>query len=199
MLKDFFRAVCAGLLISIGGRVYLSADNKIAGAVLFAVGLISVLMLSMNLYTGRVGYASSLRDAVGCLISVIGNAVGCAICAVLPHKAAAAAAAARLSDSLPELFVKGAFCGVLIYIAVDVYKNTGKLIATLFCVPAFIIAGFEHSVADMYYFFAAREFSARAWLSLAVIILGNAVGAIALNLYKVHCVADKSKAIKSEK
>lgn len=193
MLRDFFRAVCAGVMIGIGGRVYLSAENKTAGAVLFSVGLISVLLFGMNLYTGKVGYVGSLRDVRDCLISVAGNAAGCAVVAILPHKAAAAAAAARLSLSLPELFIKGAFCGVLIYIAVDVYKTGGKLIATLFCVPAFIIAGFEHSVADMYYFFAARQFSARVWAALLAVILGNAAGAVIFNIFKKYCVAAPKK------
>lgn len=189
MLKDFFRAVFAGIMIGIGGRVYLSADNKTAGAVLFTVGLISVLLFGMNLYTGRVGYVSSLKDVRDCFISIAGNAVGCAVCAILPHKAAADAAAARLSASLPELFIKGAFCGILIYIAVDAYKMHKQLTATFFCVPAFIIAGFEHSVADMYYFFAAREFSLRALISIVIIILGNAVGAVIFNCFKKYCTS----------
>lgn len=184
MLKDFLRAVAAGLMIGIGGTVFLSAEYPFVGAVFFTVGLISVLLYGMNLYTGRVGYASCLRDIVDCLISVAGNAVGCAIAALLPNAGAAAAAAKRLETPLPELFLKAAFCGVLIYIAVDVYKTRGQLVATFFCVPAFILAGFEHSVADMYYFFAAREFSGRMWLSLLVILVGNGVGAVALNLWK---------------
>ena len=193
MLRDFIRAVFAGIMIGIGGRVYLSADNKIAGAVLFSVGLISVLIFGMNLYTGRVGYISSLRDIPGCLVSIAGNAVGCLIAAILPHKNAAAAAAARLDASFFELFVKGFFCGILIYIAVDFYKTQKKLIAALFCVPAFIIAGFEHSVADMYYLFAARVFSLRGCAVILTVILGNAAGALAFNAFKKYCVLPKSE------
>lgn len=193
MPKDFIRAIFAGIMIGIGGRVYLCADNKIAGAVLFGVGLISVLIFGMNLYTGRVGYVSSFKGIFDCLISVLGNAVGCLIAAILPHKNAAAAAALRLETPLYELFAKGVFCGILIYIAVDFYKTQKKLIATLFCVPAFIIAGFEHSVADMYYLFAARVFSLRGFAVILTVILGNAVGALLFNAFKKYCVLQKAE------
>ena len=40
MLKTLGGGLCAGVLISIGGTVFLSCDNKYVGAVLFSVALV---------------------------------------------------------------------------------------------------------------------------------------------------------------
>ena len=40
MLKNFLSSVCAGVLISIGGCVFLACENRYVGAVLFSVALL---------------------------------------------------------------------------------------------------------------------------------------------------------------
>jgi len=45
-------------------------------------------------------------------------------------------------------------------------------------VPVFILAGFEHSIADMFYFCAGGQFTLEALVFILVVILGNAVGGI---------------------
>ena len=52
----FLSAVGAGLAISVGGTVYLSLENKIAGALLFTIGLYAIVLNGLYLYTGKVGY-----------------------------------------------------------------------------------------------------------------------------------------------
>ena len=48
----FLSAVGAGLAISVGGTVYLSLENKIAGALLFTIGLYAIVLNGLYLYTG---------------------------------------------------------------------------------------------------------------------------------------------------
>ena len=38
-MKDFIKSVLAGIMIGIGGTIYLSLDNKVVGASLFGIGL----------------------------------------------------------------------------------------------------------------------------------------------------------------
>ena len=52
----------------------------------------------------------------------------------------------------------------------------------LTCVPTFILAGFEHSIADMFYIAAAGEYSFAALGFLLLVIAGNAVGGMLLPL-----------------
>ena len=74
-------SVFAGLLIGTGGLVYLRVGG-IPGAVLFAFGLLSVVMCGAQLYTGKAGYLP-VKDLPRLLIMLAGNAVGCIIAAAI--------------------------------------------------------------------------------------------------------------------
>ena len=52
IIKGFY----AGVLISMGGIAYLAIPDKIIGAFIFSLGLLTVCLYSFNLYTGKVGY-----------------------------------------------------------------------------------------------------------------------------------------------
>ena len=68
------------------------------------------------------------------------------------------------------------------YLAVSIYKEKSSAAAILLCVPAFILCGFEHSVADMFYFGAAGVFSGGAALFIATVVAGNTLGGMLLPL-----------------
>ena len=74
----FALAVLAGIAIGIGGTVYLSMENKTAGALLFTVGLYTICVHGLNLYTGKVGYlVNEPLSYVGCLLVIwFGNLAG---------------------------------------------------------------------------------------------------------------------------
>ena len=55
-LETFVKAIIAGGFIGIGGTVYLMAESKIVGALLFSVGLFSICTMNFNLFTGKVCY-----------------------------------------------------------------------------------------------------------------------------------------------
>lgn len=191
-LNDFMLAVLAGAAISIGGTVFLSLDSKVLGALFFCVGLFMVCTLGLNLYTGKVcDLPGKPVSYVGFLVLVwLGNLVGAEIVALLLKatrvgaalsEKAAGLCAVKTGDSLLSLFVLGIFCNILIYVAVESYLSNphplGKYLGMFFGVTVFILCGFEHCVADMFYF-ALGGWSRRALLCLAVITLGNAVGGV---------------------
>jgi len=65
-LNDFLMAVLAGAVISIGGTVFLSLENKVLGSLFFCIGLFMVCTLGLNLYTGKVCYLPGKKwDYVG--------------------------------------------------------------------------------------------------------------------------------------
>ena len=72
----------------------------------------------------------------------------------------------------------GIFCGILIFICVEIYKTRGTVLGILICIPTFILCGFEHSVADIFYFVNARIFSWQAVGVVLAVALGNALGAL---------------------
>ena len=167
-------------MIGIGGCVYLGCEVKWVGAILFAVGLFTIFSFRLDLYTGKVGYIfDNDRSYVPYLLVVIlGNFIGCLILGLMmPLDAAVNLANAKLDnyEFLPVLF-KGVLCGMLMFIAADCYKNTKSFIATFVCVPVFILAGFEHSIADMFYFCSAGAFSVESLVFIITVLIGNAIG-----------------------
>ena len=93
-MKDLFYGICAGILIGIGGAVFLASENRVIGAILFSVALICICAKGYSLYTGKVGYlafshrASDLKNLAFCFL---GNSAGGLLFPVLslfaePHK-----------------------------------------------------------------------------------------------------------------
>ena len=99
--------------------------------------------------------------------------------------------AAKLADSLPSLFILAAFCGVLMYLGVSGFQHfdspLGRYGAVFLAVTVFILSGFEHCIADMFYYGMAGVWgSGRAWLTMLVMVLGNGAGSVAAaELYRL--------------
>lgn len=186
----FSLGIAAGIMIGIGGAVLLSVESRLAGAVLFSVALLSICMLGLYLYTGKIGFLvaeHSAADVFSVFAGLVGNAVGCAAAAfavrtVRPALSVRAAemCAAKLAQPWLATVFAGILCGILMYAAVAVYREKNSSLGVLFCVPVFILAGFEHSIADMFYFFLAGGSSGRAVLFLLLVVFGNTVGGMLL-------------------
>ena len=201
LLKNFISGIVSGVLISIGGTVYLSTDNKIAGALLFTVGLFTICSFGFNLYTGKVCYSIEQDNEYRKLLPVIwlGNFAGCVLTALVlsvtrigPELKERAIAVTDLkeSGSLLSVFILAIFCNILIYIAVEGYRSIphelGKYLALVFGVVVFILSGFEHCVANMFYFAMAGKFSLSMLVFIIVNTLGNSVGGILANRVKIY-------------
>lgn len=189
-------ALFSGILVGIGGILYVSASNQIIGAVLFSFALILIVGRGYNLFTGKVGYLLPYKKGNLKLIGLIllGNTVG--IVAVtslflLSGKTLALEHAetlfnAKLAQTWYETLVLAIFCGFMMYLAVDSYakiKNqVASVLAVIFAVVIFIVAGFEHSIANMSYVVLSKSFTFEALLFIFIVIMGNMIGAVSLNL-----------------
>lgn len=190
MLKKILSGVCAGIAVSIGGAVYLAVENKVVGAVLFSVALLCICLKGYSLFTGKVGYVPQdhSREALSVLfLGLLGNAIGTLLCGFLirlglPNlwTTAAAVCTAKLTQTWYGTLIRATFCGILMYLAVSVYREKNSLVGILFCIPTFILAGFEHSIADMFYFTAGVTFSWQVLLFILMVLLGNSLGAMIL-------------------
>lgn len=197
MLKTLRESLCAGILITIGGTVFLSCENKTVGAVLFSVALLCICYKSYYLFTGKIGYIVEQQkkaDFVNLAVGLFGNLIvtfliGMMLREILPNigEKAAEMCSAKLAQYPLHTFIRGFFCGILMYLAVSIYKEKNTALGVLFCVPVFILCGFEHSIADMYYFGVSGIFSARIVLFMVLVVAGNTFGAMVLPLLKgVH-------------
>lgn len=188
MLKGIIDGVLAGIMISIGGTVLISCDNSFVGAIFFSVALLAICFRGYSLYTGKIGFIASShtkKDFMVLFTGLFGNLIGTLIgglaintCLNKVAVNAERMCQAKLDADLFGVFIKAIFCGILMYIAVAVYKEQKSISAIFFCVPVFILSGFEHSIADMYYFFVSKTFSLEMVLFLLIVVLGNTVGGL---------------------
>lgn len=191
--------ILAGIIISIGGTAFLLCDSKIAGAVFFTIGLFSVCVFGFSLFTGRVCYVfdNDTRYALTLPLIWLGNLAGSLLVGFLLLQTrlapmlvekATAVCEVKLNQSYLSAFVLAVFCNMLIYIAVEGYKTIpqeiGKFLAVFFGVTVFVICGFEHCVANMFYFTVGKAWSANTVLFLLIMTLGNSVGGVTIPLLR---------------
>jgi formate/nitrite transporter FocA (FNT family) len=189
----------AGISISLGGTVFLACDSKIVGAVLFSVGLFSICAFGFHLFTGKVCYVFDNDRAYALSLPFIwiGNLLGALFAGFLLLETrlaptliekAAAICDVKLSQGYLSAFLLAVFCNLLIYIAVEGYRSipheVGKYLAIFFGVTVFILCGFEHCVANMFYFTVGRAWSGKAVLYLLIMTAGNAAGGVSLPLLR---------------
>lgn len=197
----FFKGIMAGIMIGIGGIIYLMAENKVVGSFLFSFGLFTIIRYGFALYTGKVGYIPENKPyyILEVAVTFIGNACGTALTAGLVlltrigdklHDSASAIMDTKLDDSIESRFILGIFCGLLMYLAVqnarscrETGADTSLVFGTAIPVMIFILSGFNHSVADCFYYFAAYPTGEGA-LYLGIVVLGNAVGGMLVPLFK---------------
>ena len=186
LIRESIKGILAGLCITLGGCVLLGCENRYIGALLFSVALPTICMLGFSLYTGKVGYLVNShkgKDFATVYSGLLGNIIGCFGFGFLASESLPALVAkaqalcqGKLEQSFTEALIRAFFCGVLMYIAVRLYREKSTIVGIFVCVPAFILSGFEHSIANMFYFAAARIFHGEMVLYLLVIVLGNSLG-----------------------
>lgn len=181
MKKNIINAVSAAMMISIASYCNLISGNKYVGAALFAFGLIVVCRYSMCLFTGMAGYINKTNyldfivvTVVNCVFAFGFGALGSFNPAV--KEKAIEVCASKLSNNLFYLYVSAIFCGILIYLGVDFYKKTNSYLGMIFAIPVFVLCGFDHTVADLFYYGAAMNYNAADLLVVIVLILGNLTG-----------------------
>lgn len=182
--RVFGKAVLAGVMIAMGAAASSVAAHSIpnvglarlAAGVVFPVGLMMVLLLGAELFTGDCLMAMSvsakkqnMADVLRVLVAVyLGNFVGASLLAVLVTMSGQLdysngllgaytikVAMGKVNLSFSEALVSGVLCNILVCGAVlmaGCAKDiTGKLLAAFFVILLFVTAGFEHCVANMYY------------------------------------------------
>lgn len=197
--RAFLLAILAGMFIAfagVGSTIAGAAVNKLAGACVFPAGLAMVVIAGSELFTGDNLMVVSLLEkkiTAGQLIRTLivvylGNLVGAALVAVLAvlggtldpwAEAAVAAAAAKASLPFAAALIRGVMCNILVCIAVwmaaAAKEPVGKIVGLYFPIMVFVLCGYEHCVANMYYLPAGILAAARAGLEAGGLTWGRAL------------------------
>lgn len=217
-LKVLLFGVFAGLAIGLGSLVYTvtsayltSHAGIIFASALFSVGLILVCVLGLQLYTGKVGVVFDDREklaenAINLPIMLVGNAIGAFALGIIchfifmnvPEVADRILAISNGKTASDTVFLQGIFCGALVYIAVYFFKNLEnwamKIIGIITAVTLFVYCGFQHCIANMFYFGMAFNWNINMLWNLLIVILTNSIGALL-----VRCLVHLAAIIKSNK
>lgn len=177
--KCINKSLLAGILIGLGVIINTQTQVPIIGPMLFSFGLLTIINMQLNLYTGKIGFVQKIKDTPFLLTVLIFNLIGIAATVGLYTLAnsgfiplISAAAATKFSKSIITLFINAIFCGMLIHFAV---KNKIHLF-TVFAIMIFILIGAEHCIADFPYLLF--NFSFMNLLKFIFIIIGNSLGSI---------------------
>lgn len=192
---------------------------RLVQAVIFPAGLAMVLLAGSELFTGNClliiplleKKTSALAVAKNLVIVYLGNFVGGMLVSAIAvfgkefslfgcgvAASAIATANAKCAIGFGEAVIKGFACNVLVCLGVwmsfSAKDTAGKILGLFFPVMLFVICGFEHSVANMYYIgagllaklvpeyaAAAADISALTWknffiVNLLPVTIGNLLG-----------------------
>ena len=173
------QSLMAGLLIGLGACGFLALGG-LPGAIIFAFGLVGVVLSGTLLYTGRAGVMTDipalikiwLWNVVGCIL------LGLMVVAIGGDMAARAqdVVAGRLAQGPWRSLIRAAGCGLIIDLAVWLYRSTKSIVPVLFGVPLFIVCGFYHSIADVVYLVAAWKWDNAILWYYPIIVIGNYLG-----------------------
>lgn len=178
----FIKSIFAGVMIGLGGLVNLSVEDRIIGSLLFSFGLLTIVIQGFCLYTGKIGFVKELKELLDMIIIIIGNFVGTFIVAALAKISnlnidSVKLVETKLSNDVLHIFILSVFCGVMMYLAIDNYNKSKNIVFIIAPVMIFILSGFEHSVANMFYFNFAGIYSLKSFGYLFVMLAGNGIGA----------------------
>lgn len=195
---SFLQSLLAGICIGVAATIFLNIENKNLGGTLFAIGLLMIFFFKFKLFTGRVGYLveNKIDYSIDLIFVFLGNFAGTFIMGSLIRltrnvkvmETAKELVKIKLNDNLLSIFILSVFCGVMMYTAAEFYSKAKdpviKYLGVFLPVMAFIFAGFEHVVANCYYFTLAGDWNAKVFLYILVMALGNSVGGVLFPLAK---------------
>ena len=172
------KSFAAALLIGLGDYALLKLGNPI-GPIIFAFGLLGVCYMGLNLFTGKCGFLIEDRIKILDLLTIlIGNLLAGYLFGFLfsfTDKEIINTALLKILtwDISIAFFIKSVLCGIIMYIAVLMYRKKTPL-GIIFGIPLFIFCGFQHCIANIVTLGIARTFD----FSIFICILGNFIGSL---------------------
>ena len=196
--------ISSGVVIGIGAVASLIANSlfgdwgRLIGACLFAYGIFSIVTYEMKLFTGMVADIPTLgvKNYWRLPVCFLCNTLGVWLVALLAYSSPlytniVSQAQAIIENKLYaenwqlKAFCSSMICGVLITLSVKApkyapQKGLSSSVGVIFPIVVFAFGGFDHSVANMAYFFYYGQISWHVIGYVLLTILGNIVGGTGL-------------------
>lgn len=191
--KFLLDSIAAGMCIALGGYASVGLPKPMNGIV-FSAGLVMIILMQLQLFTGNILRAKDgfTKEVIlkYWLFVYVGNFIGCFLTAKFivwsGFDMSQTASIAEYKANLPffEALYRGIFCNILVCIAVFLGKRVpivtaGKVLVIMIPVTLFVISGFEHSIANMFYFSAGNT----SYWNLIPVTIGNIIGGLIVVLF----------------
>ena len=205
-----FGAMAATTVIGLGGLP--PAATRFLAASVFCVGLVLVIIPGSELFTGNILMAAGLVGRKVPFVRVmrnwgvvyLGNFLGSVLLALAVYgsgllgagdrltpvgQAAADIAAVKIGLGPLEGFLRGILCNMLVCLAVILAvasrSSVGKILGIYFPIMVFVLSGYEHSIANMYFLPAGLLAKGTFWTdflrmfhNLIPVTAGNILGGL---------------------
>lgn len=194
---------CSGVMIGVGGTAFLLACNlfetwgKLIGSVLFSLGILSIVMFEMKLFTGLISDIPEMgaRNFWKLPVCFLGNMLGVLFAAVLVFYSPLAESVVPQAQTMMSIkldadlwglkaLCSSILCGFLITLSIGAVnyaprKGLSTTVGVMFPIIVFAFCGFDHSVANTLYFYFLG-FSGKAVVYLLICVVGNILGGVIL-------------------
>lgn len=199
----------SGVMVGIGGVSSLIANTvmgdlgRLVGATLFSLGIFAIVAYNMKLFTGMVSSIPKMgvKNYWQLPVCFIGNAIGVAFVALLAYYSPVSEIVKAKSVAIIEskfafddwairAFCSAILCGILITVSVKsrrfvAEKGMSATLGVIFPIIVFAFCGFDHSVANMLYFYYYGELSWRVVAFVVLAFAGNLVGGVIFPLVSI--------------
>ena len=211
----------------------LTEIGNIVGSILFSVGLFTVCSLELLLLTGKFGLMFELRQGCDYYLNLIimlllnlssaygfgylinylinlSNSDKSNLYILLATNISKNKSTLNSINDYIKLFVQSMFCGVCVHMAVKCFKifslmslKLSGLILLVWFVFMFVYSGFQHCVANCFYFGQARMFNADVIISVCIGVVGNWLGTLPISILtkrfnKLNSSSSSSESLNNE-
>lgn len=185
-------SILAGMLIGLAGYIYLTVGG-IVGAFMFLFGLLGVCYMGLHLYTGKAGSCSFNKfelseptSITNLFLIILFNIIGTVIVSYsIPVSDTVLENLEKIHNNranvaIADAIIRSIFCGLIMEIAVYMYRYGKTPLGAILGVPLFILCGFYHCVADSFYlslhYFKVGFNDMHCYVIYGISIIGNLVG-----------------------
>lgn len=195
------KSLLAGVVIGVGGFLYLTSPNSITGTILLAAVLVGVSVLNLNLFTDKAGFISDTQDIRRLVLVLCLNIITSFIFGLIikyTHSGISNSADAilftQLNTDLLSIIIKSLVAGFLFMLAIESHNKNKHILSLLFFM-GFIVTGCTHCILTVFYYGASNMFyNDVGWfmLQLLLIVLFNFIGSILYNLFVNKSIIHRS-------
>lgn len=222
--RFFTRSILAGLYLGVAtilsytlAIMFDGPIGKLFFSFAFGIGLVLIVLLGSELFTGNCFttmfpvYHKELRflDVLPMwLLCYVGNFIGISLVSFLYVKSGTMSdglhdyiihvVSAKLDFNVLQLFIKGILCNFIVcvaaYAGMKIKDDTAKILVMIVVVAAFVLPGFEHSIANMGTFTlgfasAGHELAfSHLFGHMGIATLGNIIGGSIMLAYPVYYI-----------